>query len=77
MKITIEYDFDTDGDEQEFKYAIKGKDYKDALDDIREHLRQELKYNSESYTEKQRETLEIVRDKFFEILEDNNVNLLE
>lgn len=68
--------FDLPDDQDAFTLATKGGDYWNCLWDLDEWLRGELKYRSDLWAERNGElTLEKVRDKLFEILDDKNCNL--
>lgn len=72
MKATLTFNLPEDQDD--FNNAVKGIDYKIALQEIAEYLRRELKYN-QSLTDIEYKTIEKVREEFNGILTDNDINL--
>ena len=62
-------------DDFEHQMAENGSKYWNALDDIRDHLRQKVKYGEESLSEEQWKIYEKVYETFFEIIEANKINL--
>jgi hypothetical protein len=71
MKATIEYNLPDD--EFEFNCAVKSTKMYFALTEIKEELRAIWKY--EELKENQFEMVERIREKFFEILLENEINL--
>ena len=71
MKATIEYNLPED--EFEFNCAVKSTKMYFALTEIKEELRAIWKY--EELKENQFEMVERIREKFFEILLENEINL--
>lgn len=71
MKATIEYNLPED--EFEFNCAVKSTKMYFALTEIKEELRAIWKY--EELKENQFEMVERLREKFFEILTENEINL--
>lgn len=72
MKATLTFNLPEDQDD--FNNAVKGIDYKIALQEIGEYLRRELKYN-QSLTDIEYKTIEKIREEFNGILTDNDINL--
>ena len=71
MKATIEYNLPED--QFEFDSAVKSTKMVFALTEIKEELRAIWKY--EELKENQFEMVERIREKFFEILTENEINL--
>jgi len=71
MKATIE--FNLPEDQAEFEFATQGSKMYNALWEISQELRTLWKY--EELDEKEWDMVERIRNKFFEILEDNQINL--
>lgn len=58
-------------EKEEFEMACHAIDYKIAIDDFKEKLRGLLKYSNEPKIDDF--TLEYIRDEFFSILTENNI----
>jgi hypothetical protein len=71
MKATIEYNLPED--QFEFNNAVKSTKMYFALNEIKEELRAIWKY--EELKDNQFEIVERIREKFFEILTENEINL--
>lgn len=71
MKATIEYNLPDD--QFEFDNAVKSNKMFFALTEIKDELRAIWKY--EDLKENQFEMVERIREKFFEILQENEINL--
>ena len=71
MKATIEYNLPDD--QFEFDNAVKSNKMWHALTEIKDELRRIYKY--EDLKENQYEMVERIREKFFEILQENEINL--
>lgn len=71
MKATLEYNLPDD--EFEFNCAVKSTKMVFALTEIKDELRAIWKY--EELKENQFEIVERIREKFFEILLENEINL--
>jgi len=71
MKATIEYNLPDD--QFEFDNAVKSTKMFFALTEIKDELRAIWKY--EELKENQFEMVERIREKFFEILQENEINL--
>jgi hypothetical protein len=71
MKATIEYNLPDD--QFEFDNAVKSNKMWHALTEIKDELRRIWKY--EDLKENQFEMVERIREKFFEILQENEINL--
>ena len=71
MKATIEYNLPDD--QFEFDNAVKSMKMFFALTEIKDELRSIWKY--EELKENQFEMVERIREKFFEILQENEINL--
>ena len=71
MKATIEYNLPED--QFEFDNAVKSMKMWHALNEIKDELRRIYKY--EELKENEFEMVERIREKFFEILQENEINL--
>jgi len=71
MKATLE--FNLPEDQHEFDLAIQGSNMYSALWDISQELRKLWKY--EELSDEEWKMVERIRDKFYEILGDNQINL--
>jgi hypothetical protein len=71
MKATLEYTLPDD--QAEFDFAVQGSKMYSALWDISQDLRKLWKY--EELSEEEWKMVERIRDKFYEILSDHNINL--
>ena len=71
MKAIIEYNLPED--QFEFDNAVKSMKMWHALNEIKDELRRIYKY--EDLKENQYEMVERIREKFFEILQENEINL--
>ena len=71
MKAKIEYNLPDD--QFEFDNAVKSNKMWHALTEIKDELRRIYKY--EDLKENQFEMVERIREKFFEILQENEINL--
>ena len=71
MKATLE--FNLPEDQAEFDFAIQGSKMYSALWDISQELRTLWKY--EELSEEEWNMVERIRDKFYEILQEHNINL--
>jgi hypothetical protein len=71
MKAKIEYNLPDD--QFEFDNAVKSNKMWHALTEIKDELRRIWKY--EELKENQYELVERIREKFFEILQENEINL--
>lgn len=73
MKATLE--FNLPDDQHEFEYAVNGLKWKVFAIHLEEYLRNEWKYNESNYNEDQYRTLEKIREKFYEILREDELSL--
>lgn len=73
MKATLEFNLDEPDEEMAYQRCIKSKDMAMALWEITHNTKKNLEYTLESTADKF-ETLELVFDKIYEILKDNNIN---
>ena len=69
-KVTIKFKLPKERDE--FILATKGGDYYSCLWELAQYLREEWKYEDKKYL-----SIEETRAKFYNILEDHNINLDE
>ena len=58
-----------------FSNHMKGPAYHRCLEEFSEYLRAELKYQCDNYTDDQYALLEKVKENFFEILEENEIEI--
>jgi len=77
MNITFSLDTDNSGDKFKLACFCQAEEMYWALKDIKDKLRSTFKYPDPSLNFKERdfEVLEIVSDRFFEIIEENKVDL--
>ena len=73
MKATLE--FNLPDDQHEFDLAVNGLNWKLFAIHMEEYLRAEYKYNDGAYTEEGYKVLVQIRDRFYEILREDNLNL--
>lgn len=73
MKAILEFNLPEDNDD--FDMAVKGVKYFIALDEIRNRLRNILKYNSDHFNEQELELIEKAQKEFFEILEEVGIEI--
>ena len=66
--------FDLDEEREEFDITLKANKYHSALDEIRLNLREELTHNKDAYSEEEIELLVKVQKKFYNILNDYDIN---
>ena len=66
--------FNLPEDQPEFNTAIKGGDWKHVCWQMDQYLRKTIKYD-ESITQEDREIYEDMRNEFFRIMSENNVDL--
>ena len=71
MKATLE--FNMPEDQAEFDFAVQGGKMYSALWDISQELRKLWKY--EELSEEEFKIVERIRDKFYEILDENQIKL--
>lgn len=75
MKSTLEFNLDDIDDRRAHLRAVKSLDLAICLNDIKEVIRRELKY--EDLSEHDYAIYEKIQKKFYEILEEYNINLDE
>lgn len=74
MKAIIEFNLPEDNDD--FKLAIKGKDWWNVCWEMDKWLRQQYKYMpDEEYSKDRYDTYYEAREKLFELMNDNGVSL--
>lgn len=73
MKATLE--FNLPDDQHEFEMATNGVKWMSFAHGFSEYLRAEWKYNEDKYTEEQYKVLEQVREKFYEMLNEEGLSL--
>ena len=73
MKAIIE--FELPEDQEEYQMANNASKMYTALWDIRQLFRSTLKYNKTGLNDEQLEQWEVMRGEFFEILDNNDLNL--
>jgi hypothetical protein len=71
MKAILEFNFPQD--QEEFDMAVKSRDMAYALKDIRNYLRNRVKY--EEMPAEKWETCDEIYQEFFRLLEQNNIKL--
>jgi hypothetical protein len=73
MKATLEFNLDDAEDEMAYQRCIKSKEMAMALWEITHNTKKNLEYTLESTADKF-ESLEVVFDKIYEIIRDNNID---
>jgi len=73
MKAILEFNLNDPDDEMAYQRCIKSKDMAMSLWEITHNTKKNLEYTLESSSDKF-ETLELVFDKIYEILKDNNID---
>jgi hypothetical protein len=74
-KAILEFDLTEVDDELAFMRATKSLSLVLTLLDVEQYLRIQLKYNEDNLTDDQYKMLDKVRDRFYEILSENGINL--
>lgn len=77
MKAILEFDLNIPDDIAAHKRAVKALDMAIALYDIEQYLRTQTKYAPDSMPKEVYNALDEVRDKFYEILNDRNIDIDE
>ena len=72
MKATLE--FNLPEDQPEFNTALQGSDWKHVCWQMDQYLRTKVKYD-EGLTEEQHKVYEDMRDEFWRMMRENNVDL--
>jgi len=75
MRAIIEFDLDEPTDIEAHKRFTKLNSVYIALWDFDQLMRSQIKYNSENYNGEQLDALDKLRDKFYEILNDNQIKI--
>jgi hypothetical protein len=75
MKAIIEFDLDDPTDIEAHKRFTNLNGVYIALWEFDQEMRRQIKYNSENYTGEQVDAIDKLREKFYEILNDNNVKI--
>ncbi len=75
MRAIIEFDLDEPTDIEAHKRFTNLNAVYVALWEFDQEMRRQIKYNSENYSGEQVDALDKLRDKFYEILNDNNVKI--
>lgn len=75
MKATLE--FNLPEDDIEFQEAVKGSQYHNAIWEMKQWFRSQIKYSSEDVSDEKIQTIEDCQKAFFECLENNNVHDLD
>lgn len=73
MKATLE--FTLPDDQIEFDVTVRALDWMLFASHMEDYLRNEWKYNEDKYTEEQYKVLEQIRERFYEILREDNLTL--
>jgi hypothetical protein len=66
-------EFNLPDDQKDFDLAVKAPDMRSALEDVREYLRANVKYQTQD--QKRWEAYDEVYQQFYIILNDNNIKL--
>jgi hypothetical protein len=75
MRAIIEFDLDEPTDFEAHKRFTNLNAVYIALWDFDQLMRSQIKYNSENYSGEQLDALDKLRDKFYEILNDNQIKI--
>lgn len=70
MKYTIEFD---DDEKDDFEVYFNAYKYKHALDEIMELMRKITKYGDNDFKDKEHSTVEKLREKFIDIINQNDL----
>ena len=73
MKVKLEFDTNDENDFNLHKTYIKAVDMSIALWDITQYLRELVKYPPDNMSDETYETIEKIRDKIWDIIDDCNV----
>lgn len=73
MKMTLEYNMSDEFEREEARLALDAGKMKNAIDDYFNELRKIIKHNYENFSEIEVEMTEKLRDKFVEILKENDL----
>lgn len=76
-KAILEFDLNDIDDRVSHKISVKALDMLSSLWEFDQHLRSEIKYNSERMSEEVYEEYEKMRDKLHVILNENNISFDE
>jgi hypothetical protein len=76
-KATLEFDLEKPEDLEEFKRVTKALDMAIALWDIDQYLRAQTKYAPDSMPQEAYDALDQAREKFYQILNERNINMDE
>jgi hypothetical protein len=74
MKATLEFNLDEPDEEMAYQRCIKSKDMAMALWEITHNTKKKLEWDMENKDITKYDALEMVFDKFYEILKDNNID---
>jgi hypothetical protein len=75
MRAIIEFDLDEPTDIEAHKRFTNLNSVYIALWEFDQLMRSQIKYNSENYNGEQLDALDKLRDKFYEILNDNQIKI--
>jgi hypothetical protein len=75
MRAIIEFDLDEPTDIEAHKRFTNLNGVYVALWELDQEMRRQIKYNTQEYNGEQLDALDKLRDKFYEILNDNNVKI--
>ncbi len=75
MRAIIEFDLDEPTDIEAHKRFTNLNAVYIALWEFDKEMRSQIKYNSENYNGEQLDALDKLRDKFYEILNDNQIKI--
>jgi hypothetical protein len=75
MRAVIEFDLDEPTDIEAHKRFTNLNGMYIALWEFDQEMRRQIKYNSEDYSGEQVDAIDKLREKFYEILNDNNVKI--
>jgi hypothetical protein len=75
MRAIIEFDLDEPADIEAHKRFTNLNGVYVALWELDQEMRRQIKYNTQEYNGEQLDALDKLRDKFYEILNDNQIKI--
>lgn len=75
MKNKLTYHFNLPEEREDMKIVLNAHEYRAALINFDEWMRSQLKHNTDNLSEEQIDILQKARDKFYEILGDEEISL--
>lgn len=71
----VNFKFKLPEEKEDYETFSKAYDYKSALWEMEQYLRNNVKYPKDSTTDEELETFQKVRNEFYNILQQRNLNL--